>query len=168
MITYEEITQQRSPTVTYTPAPKQNIQPVEQAEPTFLYVIFLLLLIILVLGVPMWVINSLFPKKILKVINIFKKTILKIKKFAASKRNRGIFIISFLLTCFSYFVTSPLFIGAGGYGGFYSARHGFPWGFTSARLKVFDLFYFILDLVFWFIVVKLILLGISLIKDSKS
>lgn len=102
----------------------------------------------------------------------------RIKDFITSRKNRGIFIISFLLTSFSYFL-KPLFIVSIGthfvcspYGdlgcnhlNLYASR-GFPWGFGESLIK-FSAFYFILDIVFWFIIVKLILHALALTRDSR-
>jgi len=101
----------------------------------------------------------------------------KAKIFVFSKKTRGVLILSFLMTCFSYFLT-PLF-RTGPYTNdpvvlfdsrYHSLFHGFPWSYYSTYLykPYFTLFYFILDLFVWFLVIKLLLIGICLIKDSLT
>lgn len=113
------------------------------------------------------------------MMNVLRKYRLKIKQFVVLKKTKGVLIISSLLTLFSYVFPSLFSVPVGTAYGMLSYRsltmgpkdvlgtRGFPWSF-SANFGNFSLGYFILDLVFWFIVVELILTGINLIKDSQK
>lgn len=102
-----------------------------------------------------------------------KNKLAKRFKFITSKSTKGILIFSFLLTLFSYILIKPIFYPKTplfSNPSFYNS--GFPWafsiGFPYEQFKYFSLLYFLLDLVFWFIVVELILTGINLIKGSQE
>jgi hypothetical protein len=109
----------------------------------------------------------------------WRKNKQKIYNFVSSRKNRGIFILAILSAGFSYFL-KPLYavsIGShyvcSSYGnltcspsGIYASK-GFPWGFGSVIIK-FNAFYFILDLIFWFFIIYIILLAINLIRYNHK
>lgn len=111
-----------------------------------------------------------------KIKNMFKKLFRNIKYSITSKRTLGATIIAFLLTGYSYFIATPLFHGAGTIAMFridVFTKHGFPWNFSvnspaTGGLSYFNLLYFILDLIFWYIVFKLLILGINLASESQK
>jgi hypothetical protein len=97
------------------------------------------------------------------------------RMFLTSKKTIGISIASLLITLLSYFIANPLFnrwfsdkglIGDGGE----PVLHGYPFNYlitTRFSGMDFNIFYFVLDFIFWFIVVYFVVMIANLIRARK-